>query len=393
MKKSALFYAISLLALMVVYSGSSYATPQVVINEVYYDSPGTDENTFTELKGPAGESLDSLYLIGVNGRNGDTYAMISLSGYSIPADSYFVVGQDTGVQNVDLIDSKANWQNGADNVILIQVSGADTSVLDAVGYGEFTDSDTFFVGEGDPALGVEAGHSIARGPDEKDTDNNRTDFFDFTTPSPGLCNPFSDVAVASIILPDTIYKDSTYAPCALIKNNGNTDESFKTACNIDAYTDTVELMLIAKRDSVVVFRDWVVPDTGYCMVTVSVLLEGDMDTTNDSITKPVMSTVGVEEKVGAIPTIFRLYQNRPNPSLDKTEILYQLPIKSRVTLTIYDLTGRIVRRLIDRIEGPGCKTIIWNGQDENGKEATSGIYIYKLQTHDYTAAKKMILLR
>jgi len=388
-----LFCAILVLFLVSAYSVTLSTTPQVVINEVYYDSPGADERTFTELKGPAGASLDSVYLIGINGKNGDTYATISLSGYSIPADSYFVVGQDTGVQNVDLVNSKANWQNGSDNVLLMHVSGSDTSVLDAVGYGDFTGSDTFFVGEGASAPDVDAGYSIARYPDGKDTNDNSADFIEFEIPSPGLPNLFSDVAVDSIILPDIIYKDSTYSPYALIKNNGDKDETFKTVCNIDVYTDTVELTLIAKKDSAVMFKDWIVPDTGYCVVTVSVLLAGDMDTTNNSITKVVMSTVGIEEKSGVAPTIFRLYQNRPNPGSGKTEILYQLPTACNVKLTVYDLTGKIVRSLVDRVEDPGCKTVIWNGQDDTGKQVVSGIYFYKFQTDNYTATKKMIILR
>lgn len=162
---------------------------QIVINELYYDSPGTDAGCFTELKGPPGTNLNGYTLVGVNGDGGSEYATIDLSGHTIPGDGYFVVAQDNTVLNYDMIDTGTNWQNAnyqgtgeGDNVLLKQ----GTTVIDAVGYGTFTPAGTF-VGEGDPAPDV-TGASIGRSPDGVDTNNNADDFAEFASPTPGVTN-------------------------------------------------------------------------------------------------------------------------------------------------------------------------------------------------------------
>jgi flagellar hook assembly protein FlgD len=76
-----------------------------------------------------------------------------------------------------------------------------------------------------------------------------------------------------------------------------------------------------------------------------------------------------------------------------TKIAYQIPFTCRVSLTIYDATGRLVRTLVDRVEDAGYKSAIWNGKDDEGNDASSGIYFYKLKADDYIIQKKMILIR
>lgn len=153
----------------------------VFINEVYYDTPGSDVHTFTELYGMPGMSLDGYSLEGVNGNGGSTYATIDLTGNVIPGDGFFVVGEDAGVDSVDLINSSVDWQNGPDNVVLM--NGADT--VDALGYGNF--SSAVFVGEGNPAVDVFGGVSLSRYPDGYDTNDNASDFH-ATYPTPGTFN-------------------------------------------------------------------------------------------------------------------------------------------------------------------------------------------------------------
>jgi len=162
---------------------------QIVINEIYYDPPGSDTGCFTELKGPPGTSLSGYTLVGVNGNGGSEYATIDLSGQSIPTDGYFVVAQDNTVANYDMINEGTNWQNAnyqgtgeGDNVLLRQGS----TTVDAVGYGTFTPTGVF-VGEGDPAPDVTSA-SIGRSPDGIDTNNNADDFAEFATTTPGETN-------------------------------------------------------------------------------------------------------------------------------------------------------------------------------------------------------------
>jgi len=161
--------------------------PNVKINEIYYDSPGTDHGTFTELVGAPGTSLDNVYLIGINGSNGEIYATIDLSGGTIPFTGYFVVAQDSSIISADLIDPNVNWQNGPDNVVLAYITANDTVILDAVGYGPEDTSSWYFYGENIPAVDVWSGYSLARIPDSTDTDCNNCDFSPLP-PTPGTIN-------------------------------------------------------------------------------------------------------------------------------------------------------------------------------------------------------------
>jgi hypothetical protein len=155
----------------------------VYVNEIYYDTPGTDSLCFVEVFGPGAMNLDGFSLVGINGNGGASYATIDLTGQTIPGDGFFVVGDNSAVANVDLVDPLANLQNGEDNLEL-RYHGI---TVDAVGYG--TIDGWVFTGEWLPAPMVLAGHSLGRYPDGYDTDNNALDFYDYEIPSPGVPNP------------------------------------------------------------------------------------------------------------------------------------------------------------------------------------------------------------
>lgn len=163
-----------------------------VISEVLYDAAGTDSGTvFVELYGAPGTLLDSFLLEGVNGTDGSVYKTVPLAG-SIPADGVFVIADDDGggttlVGDADLVVD-VDFQNGPDSIVLR--NGA--SVLDAVGYGDFTSA--VFAGEGAPAVAAPAGSSIARFNPLLDTDNNLADFMVLELPTPGAV-PVSAVPV------------------------------------------------------------------------------------------------------------------------------------------------------------------------------------------------------
>lgn len=161
---------------------------RVKINEVYYDSPGDDNGCFTELYGPPGMPLDNMMLVGINGANNSIYATIDLTGDTIPPDGFFVVAQDTTVPNYDKVDTLANWQNGSDNIQLWYIDGADTIIVDAIGYGSSDTTTWYFRGEGLPAEDVYGGRSLVRYPDGKDTDDNSVDFHATSFRTPGLPN-------------------------------------------------------------------------------------------------------------------------------------------------------------------------------------------------------------
>jgi hypothetical protein len=152
-----------------------------VINEVLYDPPGKDAGCFVELMGTPGLNLDDYSLVGVNGGGGKQYSLIDLSGHKIPPDGYFVVAQDENVPNADLVNGKADFQNGPDNIELWH----EDKKIDSVGYGDF--SEAIFTGEAVPTFDL-SGYGIGRRPDGADTNNNSIDFVGLPLASPGAAN-------------------------------------------------------------------------------------------------------------------------------------------------------------------------------------------------------------
>ncbi len=110
---------------------------------------------------------------------------------------------------------------------------------------------------------------------------------------------------------------------------------------------------------------------------------------------PWGAEVAVEEEVlpGPMPGCFALSQNYPNPFNPRTHIIYQLPQADRVTLTVYNVRGQAVCRLVDEEQGAGEHEVTWQGQDDAGRAVASGIYFYQLVTGEFHQTRKMLLLK
>lgn len=93
------------------------------------------------------------------------------------------------------------------------------------------------------------------------------------------------------------------------------------------------------------------------------------------------------------PRDYTLYQNFPNPFNSMTEIKYVLPEARHVSVRIFDLLGRESATLVSGRKEAGYHIIQWDGNDNSGKQVTSGTYLYQIQTEDFTKTKKMLLLR
>ena len=88
-----------------------------------------------------------------------------------------------------------------------------------------------------------------------------------------------------------------------------------------------------------------------------------------------------------------LAQNQPNPFNPTTTIGYTVPSRSRVTLHIYDVAGRLVTRLVDEERNAGRYSAVWNGRSTNGDLVGSGVYFYRLTAGNDTLTRKMVLLK
>ncbi len=105
----------------------------------------------------------------------------------------------------------------------------------------------------------------------------------------------------------------------------------------------------------------------------------------------VVTDVGAEENV--LPGGFTLNQNYPNPFNPTTVISYSLPVKSEVTVTIYNLLGQSVRVFRQGEQSTGEHSISWDATDASGNTVASGVYFYRLTSGDFAVSRKMVLLR
>jgi len=97
--------------------------------------------------------------------------------------------------------------------------------------------------------------------------------------------------------------------------------------------------------------------------------------------------------MNALPKIFALHKNYPNPFNPITTIKYDLPKEAHVKIMIFDVMGREVRTLVNTRQQAGYQVIQWNAQDNGGRQVSSGYYIYVMQADKFHKTEKMILLK
>jgi hypothetical protein len=99
------------------------------------------------------------------------------------------------------------------------------------------------------------------------------------------------------------------------------------------------------------------------------------------------------ESLPAAPTAFRLSQNVPNPFNPETTVTYEVPQASEVTIRVYDVTGKLVRTLVEGAVEPGRYVASWDGTNDVGESVGSGVYFCVMDAPAYHAAEKMVLLK
>ncbi|MCF7869463.1 MAG: carboxypeptidase regulatory-like domain-containing protein, partial [Candidatus Cloacimonetes bacterium] len=96
---------------------------------------------------------------------------------------------------------------------------------------------------------------------------------------------------------------------------------------------------------------------------------------------------------GLVPAVTSLEGNYPNPFNPTTTINFGLHEEGFVSLIVYNIKGEKVRTLVQEKLSADYYSVIWDGSDDNGKQVSSGIYFYNLNTVNYTKTNKMILLK
>jgi hypothetical protein len=106
----------------------------------------------------------------------------------------------------------------------------------------------------------------------------------------------------------------------------------------------------------------------------------------------------VKLEYNPVPELTRLLQNYPNPFNPETWIPFELSQDAEVSITIYDVSGKLVRTLAVGFQPAGiyanqAKAAYWDGKTETGEAVASGVYFYQIQIGDYAQTRRMVILK
>ncbi len=114
----------------------------------------------------------------------------------------------------------------------------------------------------------------------------------------------------------------------------------------------------------------------------------------DSSSLPPASPTSTEgESGGGEPQSFHLFQNHPNPFNGETHIAFHLPRTERLSLEVFSLTGQSVATLMEGVYPTGRYQIPWDGRDDRGNSAGSGMFFYRLTTATLKSTRTMVLVK
>ncbi len=106
-----------------------------------------------------------------------------------------------------------------------------------------------------------------------------------------------------------------------------------------------------------------------------------------------VSTAVEQEAPPALPAVYQLYPNAPNPFNPTTAIRFDLPRPGRTDLRIFDLRGRLVRVLLNESLPAGRHRAIWDGRDNSGIGVASGVYLLLMRSEQFSARRKVTMLK
>ncbi len=95
----------------------------------------------------------------------------------------------------------------------------------------------------------------------------------------------------------------------------------------------------------------------------------------------------------AVPLVSRLHANYPNPFNPRTTIMFDLSASGPVNLAVFDVAGRLVKRLVNESMAAGSHDVVWAGRDSGDRLAPAGVYFFRLKTNDTVDTKRMTLIK
>ena len=104
--------------------------------------------------------------------------------------------------------------------------------------------------------------------------------------------------------------------------------------------------------------------------------------------------VSIEDERIIIPNDYKLHENYPNPFNPTTTISFTLPLDKAVSVKVYDMTGRLVRTLVNnQFHTEGFHEVTWDATNDAGRQVASGSYIYTLEYGNFRQSKTMVLIK
>jgi len=104
--------------------------------------------------------------------------------------------------------------------------------------------------------------------------------------------------------------------------------------------------------------------------------------------------VSVNPNAGGVPPVVAsLAQAYPNPMNPTATISYTVGAPGKVMLRVFDVTGRVIRTLVDETQATGRHAVIWDGSSDRGEKVASGVFFYQLEAPGFKGAKKIVILQ
>ncbi|MEA2096842.1 MAG: FlgD immunoglobulin-like domain containing protein, partial [Candidatus Cloacimonadota bacterium] len=167
-----------------------------------------------------------------------------------------------------------------------------------------------------------------------------------------------------------------------------TNQNFETAAQINAEPVPGNGTTNNASDYIYVDTVPVVQNTTYWYWIEDVSTDGETE-----VHEPITLSIPYED-TPVTPENYGLHQNYPNPFNPSTSISFTLAEDSEVELIIYNIKGEKVRSIYNSfVYAEQVETVVWDGNDKNGKQVSSGVYYYKLITETKEYQRKMLLVK
>ncbi|MCK4296430.1 MAG: T9SS type A sorting domain-containing protein [Candidatus Marinimicrobia bacterium] len=404
-----------ILVLVIIQVSFAQNAYKVYINEIRAADEGGDDICFVELIGPASTDITNFKIYHYNQISTHQWT-ITISSFTIPNDGitdsdgnnvgFFVLAQDASVNNNDQVSSTFNPQNGPADFLVLKDN--DGNILDAVAWGG-TPSNIANLGlttsgsaSADNYLHVtvndQENDNSLQAPDNVLGDNGSG--WTYTSATPGQIN--NGQTSGDISLPVTLTSFTATPGNAKVTLNWTTESEVENlGFNIyRSFYPSGQFTIIndqlipghgntSSRNEYQYIDRNVINGIGYWYQLEDVSHAGETEKHN------IVSTVPKgREELGMIPDDFQLFPCYPNPFNPTTNISFNIPENSHVTLRIIDLRGNLVNVLVDKEQSCGYYEVIWDGRDIHNYLVGNGVYFYQLTTNKgFKSTGKMIFLR